>query len=102
MYLQPCVSLGFWCHEESPLIHPVGWAKRVDHQIVASPEYFSRCASDDFDDSYCTADMFPEYRQPPGTFVAGMKIEAIDPLNLAHVCVATIMRVLRLGYIMIR
>ena len=19
----------FWCHEESPLIHPVGWAKRV-------------------------------------------------------------------------
>ena len=19
---------GFWCHEESPLIHPVGWARR--------------------------------------------------------------------------
>ena len=26
----------FWCHEESPLIHPVGWARRVGHQIVAN------------------------------------------------------------------
>ena len=34
----------FWCHEESPLIHPVGWARRVGHQIVASQEYFDRCA----------------------------------------------------------
>ena len=24
---------GFWCHEESPLIHPVGWARRVGHQV---------------------------------------------------------------------
>ncbi len=31
-----------------------------------------------------------------------MKIEAVDPLNLASVCVATIMKVLRFGYIMIR
>lgn len=21
---------GFWCHEDSPLLHPVGWAKRVN------------------------------------------------------------------------
>ena len=37
--------------------------------------------------------MFPEYVQPPGTFNAGMKIEAVDPLNLASVCVATVMQV---------
>ena len=37
--------------------------------------------------------MFPEYQQPPGTFTAGMKIEAVDPLNLASVCVATVMQV---------
>merc|ERR1719460_3380926 len=47
-------------------------------------------------------DMFPEYRQPPGQFKAGMKLEAVDPLNLATICVATVMKVLRHGYIMIR
>ena len=46
-----------------------------------------------------TADMFPEYRQPPGQFKAGMKLEAVDPLNLATICVATVMKVLRYGYI---
>ena len=35
----------------------------------------------------------PRYVQPPGTFSAGMKIEAVDPLNLASVCVATVMQV---------
>lgn len=31
-----------------------------------------------------------------------MKIEAVDPLNLASICVATVTKVLRFGYIMIR
>ena len=42
------------------------------------------------------------FRQPPGQFKAGMKLEAVDPLNLATICVATVMKVLRHGYIMIR
>ena len=52
--------------------------------------------------------MFPfkinvcSFRQPPGQFKAGMKLEAVDPLNLATICVATVMKVLRHGYIMIR
>ena len=49
-----------------------------------------------------TPDMFPEYRQPSGCFKAGQKLEAVDPLNLATICVATVMKVLRHGYIMIR
>ena len=49
-----------------------------------------------------TPDMLPEYIQPNGTFLAGMKLEAVDPLNLATICVATVMKVLRYGYIMIR
>jgi hypothetical protein len=88
---------GFWCHEESPLIHPVGWAKRVGHQIVASPDYFDRCAMDNLRTGVdCTPDMFPEYR-PANTnsVVAGMKLEAVDPLNLATICVATVMKPLR-------
>lgn len=35
-------------------------------------------------------------------FRAGMKLEAIDPLNLSSICVATVMEVLKFGYIMIR
>ena len=35
-------------------------------------------------------------------FKAGMKLEAVDPLNLATICVATVMKILRHGYIMIR
>jgi len=93
---------GFWCHEESPLINPVGWARRVGHQIEASQQYHDKCAMETYLDTDCTPDMFPEYRQPSGTFLAGMKMEAVDPLNLATICVATVMKVLRFGYVMIR
>lgn len=30
-----------------------------------------------------------------------MKLESVDPLNLASICVATIMKVLKDGYLMI-
>lgn len=33
---------GFWCHEDSPLIHPVGWATTVGHKLDAPPEYIER------------------------------------------------------------
>jgi mbt repeat len=33
---------GFWCHEDSPLIHPVGWATTVGHILEAPPEYEER------------------------------------------------------------
>lgn len=35
-------------------------------------------------------------------FEVGMKLEAIDPLNLSSISVATVMGVLKYGYIMIR
>jgi len=86
----------FWCHEESPLIHPVGWARRVGHQVVANQDYYDRCAMDNYISTDCTPDMFPEYRQAHmNNLVPGMKLEAVDPLNLATICVATVMKVLR-------
>lgn len=33
---------GFWCHEDSPLIHPVGWATTVGHNLAAPEEYMDR------------------------------------------------------------
>ena len=83
---------GFWCHEESPLIHPVGeyhhsnvfipifndincnisgWARKVGHQISASQAYHDRCMLDTFLPTDSSPDMFPEYRQPPGQFKTG-------------------------------
>ena len=54
---------------------------------------------DNLNASDCTPDMFPEYRQAHmGNLVPGMKLEAVDPLNLATICVATVMKVLRYGY----
>jgi mbt repeat len=35
-------------------------------------------------------------------FMEGMKLEAVDPLNLSSICVATVMDVLKFGYMMIR
>ena len=51
---------------------------------------------DNLNTNDCTPDMFPEYRQAHmGNLVPGMKLEAVDPLNLATICVATVMKVLR-------
>lgn len=36
------VDSGFWCHEDSPLIHPVGWATTVGHKLSAPPDYIER------------------------------------------------------------
>lgn len=33
---------GFWCHEDSPLIHPVGWATTVGHKLSAPADYIER------------------------------------------------------------
>ncbi|KAE8752631.1 hypothetical protein FOCC_FOCC000753 [Frankliniella occidentalis] len=108
---------GFWCHEDSNLIHPVGWAQRVGHQIDAPPEYVERCAIGQWDEDDATDNMFPlQVRQQQqfnqiavqlatqkqSGFVEGMKLEAIDPLNLSSICVATVMKVLNEGYLMIR
>lgn len=37
---------GFWCHEDSPLIHPVGWASTVGHILAAPMEYIERMAGE--------------------------------------------------------
>lgn len=109
---------GFWCHEDSPLIHPVGWATTVGHKLSAPQDYIDRMnlARErilDPNDDDATMDLFKlnflyeEYfdstRDDKVTaFCEGMKLEAIDPLNLSSICVATVMEVLKFGYMMIR
>ncbi|KAF7278630.1 scm-related gene containing four mbt domains isoform X3 [Rhynchophorus ferrugineus] len=106
-YDMPQEDMGFWCHEDSPLLHPVGWAKKVGHHLVAPIHYVERLSQGIFDDDDATEDLFnpiqvgsPDYSSTG--FSTGMKLEAIDPLNLSSICVATVMDVLNYGYIMIR
>lgn len=87
----------FWCHEDSPLLHPVGWAKGTGQKLDASPAYHDRIMQGLREDDDTTADLLPTPEPFPCKsdcfFQEGMKLEAIDPLNLSAVCVATVKQV---------
>lgn len=105
-YDSPPEDNGFWCHEDSPLIHPVGWAKRVGQTLDAYPEYLERISKAKLCEDDATDGLFHvpknHHLHLGYTFREGMKIEAIDPLNLSAICAATVMQVLKEDYIMIR
>ncbi|XP_062838973.1 lethal(3)malignant brain tumor-like protein 2 isoform X4 [Anolis carolinensis] len=96
----------FWCHMWTPLIHPVGWSKRVGHCIKKTEKGSEMANHPTFRKVYCDAVpyLFRKVRSvyPEGSwFEVGMKLEAIDPLNLGNICVATIHKILLDGYLMI-
>ncbi|KAL2728805.1 polycomb protein Sfmbt-like [Vespula squamosa] len=105
-YDSPPEDNGFWCHEDSPLIHPVGWAKRVGQSLDAYPEYLERVSKVKLCEDDATDGLFHvpknHHLHLGYTFREGMKIEAIDPLNLSAICAATVMQVLKEDNIMIR
>ncbi|XP_028572210.1 MBT domain-containing protein 1 isoform X6 [Podarcis muralis] len=89
----------FWCHMYSPLIHPIGWSRSIGHR-------FKRSDIAKKQDSYFDAPphLFAKVKEAESSgewFKEGMKLEAIDPLNLSAICVATIRKVLADGYLMI-
>ncbi|XP_055839360.1 polycomb protein Sfmbt-like isoform X2 [Episyrphus balteatus] len=106
---------GFWCHEDSPIIHPVGWATTVGHNLAAPQDYLERMLAGrkqmiEVHDDDATIELFKmnftfeEYYidGKKNGFIEGMKLEAVDPLNLSAICAATVMAVLKFGYMMIR
>lgn len=88
----------FWVHEDSPLVHPVGWAGRVGHNLSAPEEYCDRTSKGLRDKDDATEDLFPMSIPFKTGFQVGMKLEAIDPLNLASICVATVMKVIMTAF----
>nr|CAD7413853.1 unnamed protein product [Timema poppensis] len=95
---------GFWAHEDSPVIHPVGWSQRVGHEMCAPPEYLMRVEHGEVLPEDAPDDLFlhpPEVDLQPGDLHEGMKLEAVDPLNPSSICVATIVKVLLDGYFMV-
>ncbi|XP_039200030.1 MBT domain-containing protein 1 isoform X1 [Crotalus tigris] len=89
----------FWCHMYSPLIHPIGWSRSIGHR-------FKRSDITKKQDGHIDAppQLFAKVKEAESSgewFKEGMKLEAIDPLNLSAICVATIRKVLADGYLMI-
>jgi hypothetical protein len=97
----------FWCHCLSSLLHPVGWSQVVGHSLEASRDYIAvsrrKALSNQYDPMDSTPDMFPKLPEftESTQFSEGMKLEAVDPLNLSQICVATIHKVLSNGFLMI-
>ncbi|CAF87755.1 unnamed protein product, partial [Tetraodon nigroviridis] len=90
----------FWCHTWSPLVHPIGWSFRVGHAIKAPDERTSGVRLGADPDAECAPQPRFVYMDG-GFFEKGMKLEAIDPLNLGSICVATVQKVLLDGYLMV-
>ncbi|XP_068610573.1 lethal(3)malignant brain tumor-like protein 2 [Brachionichthys hirsutus] len=95
------VVADFWCHMWSPLLHPAGWSSRVGHAMKA-PVKNSQVAA-----LKSHSGPFHLFKKPRfvymegGFFEEGMKLEAIDPLNLGNISVATVHKVLLDGYLMV-
>jgi len=103
---------GFWCHQQSNLIHPVGWAQLVGHELRATSEYatssLAKARNNKWSDNDADFTYFPHLASQMITdtdgktkFEKGMKLEAVDPLNLSTICCATVTKVLRYNYIMV-
>ncbi|XP_057682094.1 lethal(3)malignant brain tumor-like protein 2 isoform X2 [Corythoichthys intestinalis] len=96
------VTADFWCHLSSPLLHPIGWSRRVGHNMKAPGGQTPGGGLKGICNS--TDNLFKKPRyvyMDGGYFEEGMKLEAIDPLNLGSICVATIHKVLLDGYLMV-
>ncbi|XP_068269161.1 MBT domain-containing protein 1 isoform X3 [Nyctibius grandis] len=89
----------FWCHMYSPLIHHIGWSRSIGHRFKRSD--ITKKQDGHFD---APPHLFMKVKDVDAAgewFKEGMKLEAIDPLNLSAICVATIRKVLADGYLMI-
>ncbi|XP_075905553.1 MBT domain-containing protein 1-like [Nelusetta ayraudi] len=89
----------FWCHMSSPLIHSVGWSRSIGHRFKRSD--VSRRPGGLTDAPGRLFAKVKDVDQSGSWFQDGMKLEAIDPLNLSAICVATVRKVLADGYLMI-
>ncbi|XP_036943627.1 MBT domain-containing protein 1-like isoform X1 [Acanthopagrus latus] len=89
----------FWCHMYSPLIHSIGWSRSIGHRFKRSDVSKKPVCQTDAPGQLFTK--VKEVDQSGSWFEDGMKLEAIDPLNLSAICVATVRKVLADGYLMI-
>uniref|UniRef100_A0A8C7ZHQ4 Mbt domain containing 1 n=1 Tax=Oryzias sinensis TaxID=183150 RepID=A0A8C7ZHQ4_9TELE len=78
----------FWCHMYSPLIHNIGWSRSIGHRFKRSD--FTKRTEGQVDAPEQLFQKVKDVDQTGDWFKDGMKLEAIDPLNLSAICVATV------------
>uniref|UniRef100_A0A665XD28 Uncharacterized protein n=1 Tax=Echeneis naucrates TaxID=173247 RepID=A0A665XD28_ECHNA len=81
-----------------PLIHSIGWSRSIGHRFKRSGE-----SAPEEPSVSVLSDRDPTGAGSPGVTqsVLFQMLEAIDPLNLSAICVATVRKVLADGYLMI-
>ncbi|XP_063312252.1 MBT domain-containing protein 1 [Pelobates fuscus] len=89
----------FWCHMYSPLIHHIGWSRSIGHRFKRTD--ILKKQESHYDAPPLLFTKVKDVDQGLEWFKEGMKLEAIDPLNLSAICVATIRKVLAEGFLMI-
>ncbi|CAL8079707.1 unnamed protein product [Orchesella dallaii] len=91
-YYRSFYNRDFWFHDQSYLVHRMGWAKTVGHKIDGGERYNPAVLRPTVYDS--------EYEQT--NLEEGMMLEAVNPLNPCAIGVGSIMKVLKFGYVMVR
>lgn len=95
------IVLDFWCHMRSTLLHHIGWSSSVGHAIKA-PVKGAEGGVKGTENSTFLFFKKPRFvYMEGGYFEEGMKLEAVDPLNLGSISVATVHKVLAEGYLMV-
>uniref|UniRef100_F6PKW2 FCS-type domain-containing protein n=1 Tax=Monodelphis domestica TaxID=13616 RepID=F6PKW2_MONDO len=74
----------FWCHMYSPLIHHIGWSRSIGHRFKRSD--ITKKQDGHFDTPPHLFAKVKEVDQSGEWYKEGMKLEAIDPLNLSAIC----------------
>ncbi|CAL8074325.1 unnamed protein product [Orchesella dallaii] len=100
MYLRYIPDMGydgFFCHEDSSLIHLPGWAAHIGHNIQETSSRKKKCAPVPPSISSSMVTFCNEH-----VFTTGMKLEAVDPLSPGRICAASICKVLKFGHLMIK
>jgi len=93
----------FWCHERSTVVHPIGWSEMIGHDLQVKKGFENNYKNIPNMKNARTEDLFQisDDENISDHFEVGMKLEAIDPLKLSSICVATVAKTLKNGYIMI-
>ncbi|XP_075890904.1 lethal(3)malignant brain tumor-like protein 2 isoform X2 [Nelusetta ayraudi] len=95
------IVLDFWCHMRSPLLHHISWSLSVGHAIKAPVKGAEVGVKGTVDSTFLFFKKPRFVYMEGGYFEEGMKLEAVDPLNLGSISVATVHKVLAEGYLMV-
>ncbi|KAH7642004.1 mbt repeat containing protein [Dermatophagoides farinae] len=106
---------GWWTHIHSEQIRPVGWSQLVGHKLFSSQDYATKslrlgirniCHNIESNQNLQDWNKLGvlkkfEYINEETMFREGMKLEAVNPMDLSQICVSTVRKVLRYNFLVL-